>query len=165
MKCKGKAFWSYLNVLDTKYKPCWWTTLVISREEAAKLIELGLKKQVRKIDSLKDPEKAEYGEYEIKFVQYEEKRGKIKGNNQKPDVVDADNEPFEDILGNGSTVIVKFDVFKWNNNFGSGVGANLLGVKVIELVPYEPISPSADSTEEEITIVPTKDDSDDDDKW
>lgn len=166
-KCKGKAMWSYLNKVDTKYTPCWRIQLMIDRGEAMKLIELGLKKQVKKIDELMFPDKAALGEYEVKFVRYEQKRGKFKGqDNTKPTVVNADNEPFEEILGNGSDVIVKFSVYQWKNNFGTGIGADLEGVKVINHIPYvAAVVDNEDEAENTVPAVKKEEPADEDDKW
>lgn len=158
-KCKGKSMWSYLTKTDDKYTPCWRTDLIVDEAEAKKLIALGLKKLVKKIDPLTDPDVAAMGDYRIKFTRYRDRRGKFAGQqNKQPTLVDADNEPFEGILGNGSDVIVKFNVFTWNNKFGTGTGADLDGVKVINLVPYE----SVDVDDEGVTV---EKDTDDDDKW
>ena len=160
-KCKGKAMWAFLTKTDDKYQPCWRITVCMDSTEAAKLIELGLKKQVKRIDPLTNPEEAELGEYKMKFVRYLDKRGAAVGKNPAPALIDADNEPFTDIVGNGSDVVVKFRPYTWaNKKFGTGVGADLEAVKVINLKPYEP--KVTDGQEEETATVGADTD---DDKW
>lgn len=161
-KCKGKAMWAYISIPDEKYVPCWRITVCMDSAEAQKLIELGLKKQVKRIDPLTNPEEAELGEYKMKFVRYVDKRGKFTGKNSRPEFIDADNNPFEDILGNGSDVVVKFRPYTWKNTkFGTGVSADLEGVKVINLKPYVPKDAEADA--ETVTEIVGTDT--DDDKW
>jgi len=42
-----------------------------------------------------------------------------------------------DLIGNGSEVIVQYRTYEWSNRFGSGIGADLVAVQVLELVPYK----------------------------
>ena len=162
-KCKGKAMWSYLRVLDTKYNPCWRISVIMDETEAKKMVELGLKSKIKRTDPITNPEEAELGPYKIKFQRYEDKRGKNKGKkNTAPEYINSDNEPLEDMLGNGSDVIVKFDMYNWNNNFGSGVGVDLQGVKVINMIPY--VQEEKPTVSEEAPSLPTGQE-DDEDKW
>lgn len=137
VKVKGKCKWAYIKNLDTKYAPTWKITVFCQLPEAKKLRALGLK--VTKVDEDMNPELAELGPYSVKITRLETKRGKAAGQkNLPPIVIDADNEPFEEILGDGSDVVVTFNTYNWNNNFGSGVGTDLEKVKVVNLIPYSP---------------------------
>ena len=142
-KIKGKCKWAYVKNLDTKYDPMWKITVFCDLEEAKKMKALGLK--VTKVDEDMEPELAELGKYSTKLTRRETKRGKAAGQkNDPPEVIDADNEEFTEILGDGSEVIVTFGTYQWNNSHGSGTGVDLQKVKVINLVEYVP----ADKEEE-----------------
>ena len=160
-KCKGKAMWAFTQQPDSKYN-CWKVALYIDSTEAKKMIDLGLKKQVRRVDPLMEPDNAALGEYVIKFSRYVNGKGKAAGKkNPKPEVINVDNEPFDEIIGNGSDVIVRFNVYKWGpNQFGSGIGTDLDGIKVINHIPYAPVETVADTKEEESTVEAAEED-----KW
>lgn len=53
-----------------------------------------------------------------------------------PTVVSADGSPTTDLIGNGSSVRVKLQVYSYDNGFGKGVGSRLDGVQVLDLVKY-----------------------------
>lgn len=56
----------------------------------------------------------------------------------KPEVVDSVQRPVPSniLIGNGSTVIVKFATY-WYDNDGGGVGSALMKVQIRDLVPFE----------------------------
>lgn len=62
---------------------------------------------------------------------------KVNGDpNEPPKVVDASNEPLDKLIGNDSVANVQYKFYLWSNKFGKGVGVDLCGVQVKELVPY-----------------------------
>lgn len=136
MKTKGKAYWAKVNTLDTKYNQ-WNILLHVDKEEAAKLKAVGLKVKVEE----KDDELVR----SVRFARYLKKRGTKGGQNPKPVVVDAELNEFTGLIGNGSEVIVLHKPYKWNNDFGSGVGSDLQGVQIVNLIPYESESTGSDN--------------------
>ena len=56
--------------------------------------------------------------------------------NPKPRIVDADNMPFDGLVGNGSKVNVQYRIWDWSYAGRSGVSADLQGVQVIDLVAF-----------------------------
>ena len=65
-------------------------------------------------------------------------------------VVDADKEPFNQIIGNGSEVTIIYKIYEWKNNFGKGIGADLDKIMVHKLVPY-----AGGNADEDFDDVPT----------
>lgn len=137
MKIKGTLSWAYINSPDTKYDAngTWRINVAMSDDEAAKLKAAGLK-----------PKRNDDGVFEYKFKRSVKKK-KGEGNNTKPQVVDANLNPVADDIGNGSVGIVMFAPYTWNNTFGKGMGADLQGIQVLKLVPYE------SGTKDEFTAV------------
>lgn len=133
--CRGKAFWSFTKNPDVKYEPVWRITVQMEDSEAQKLKEFGVK--VRRNDD---------GIFEYKFKRNVTNR-KTGGQNPPPRVVDAQKEPFDQIIGNGSKVVVQYKPFEWKNSFGKGVGLDLQAVQVIEHIPYAGGDGSADELE------------------
>lgn len=155
-KVKGKSMWAFLTTADTKYDPCWRIAVIISADEARKLHELGIR--YSRTDEIKNPEEAAMGPYKVTLRRYCEKRGKAKGQpNDPPILVDVDEAPFTQILGNGSEVIVEFDTYSWSytdkktKQQNSGTSADLKKVKVVELVEYVPKETTEDSNESSTT--------------
>lgn len=52
-------------------------------------------------------------------------------------VTDTNGKPVEELVGNGSKVVVQFKLFPYDNKYGKGLAARFFEVKVIDLVPYE----------------------------
>lgn len=65
--------------------------------------------------------------------------------NTKPIVEDSAGNAFGGMVGNGSLVDVRYRVYEWNNDFGKGLGADLVKLRIRELVPFE----GAGDTEDE----------------
>jgi len=60
------------------------------------------------------------------------------GNLKKFRIIDANLEPFTALIGNGSRVKVEFFAKDWTFKAKSGTYAYLVGLQVLDLVPYEP---------------------------
>ena len=56
--------------------------------------------------------------------------------NFKPKLFDSNGEPTEDMVGNGSTVLVKYREWEVENQFGHFTGLDLVRVKVLNLVEF-----------------------------
>lgn len=122
MKVKGIAYWAAVQQPNTRFTPVWCVDLVFDDAVAKELTKLGLK-----------PKKHEEG-YVYKF-----KRNVRKSNgeeNKKPVVRDINNNDFNGLIGNGSEVIVQFNPYEWENNFGKGISADFQGIQVLNLIPY-----------------------------
>lgn len=136
MKITGNAIYTYTKNPDTKFDPCWKTTIQMTDAEAAKLREVGLK-----------PKRNDEGVFEYKFTRLVKKR-KGEGDNKPPRVVDAAKEPFEGIVGNGSRVNVQFGIFAWEFKGKKGISADFQALQVLNLVEYEGKASSTDEFDE-----------------
>jgi hypothetical protein len=85
----------------------------------------------------------EYGNLKLKgkpregfvtFSSYPDKKNG--GPAKKPEVVDAEGNPCDALIGNGSNVTVKVETYSYNNEYGKGNGSRLVAVKVNELKEY-----------------------------
>ncbi len=123
MKIRGIANWASILVPNTRYDPVYCIDLTIKEDQAKDLKAQGLK-----------PKQVGDNEWVMKF-----KRKVTKNDgtfNEKPALVDSALDPINVSVGNGSEVIVQYSVYEWNNSFGSGIGSDLSGVQVVELVEY-----------------------------
>ncbi len=136
MITKGIAMWAFTKNPDTKFDPQWRITLQLDDEEVKKLKAAGLK-----------PKRNDDDVYEYKF--YRKVDRKSGGKNPAPRVVDANKNPFDELIGNGSLVNVQFVPFSWEFKGKKGMSADLVAVQVLNLVPYV----GDLSTEDEFTSV------------
>lgn len=123
MRIKGKSMWASVLAPNTKYTPQWEIDLILTQEQVPQVEKLGLK--VKKTDD--GPT--------VKFKRAVDRKDGEK--NEPPVVVDADKNPFRQLIGNGSDVIVQFHVWETQNQYGKFTGADLQGVQVINLIPVE----------------------------
>lgn len=121
-KIKGIAYWCFLTALDVKFEPCWRVEVHMTKEEAEKLKAVGVKPKLVDTDS-------EY-KYSIN-IKRKEIRQKTGGKNSAPRVVDASLQPFTDIIGNGSEVIVQYGPYNWEYKGKKGIGLDLQAVQVL----------------------------------
>lgn len=122
MKIQGKALWASIQAPNVKYEPTYQIDLVIEDKQVAGAKKAGLK--------VKKTEDGNVVGFKRKVTRADG------GQNKPPVVVDDHNRPILDLVGNGSLVNVQFSTYTYNNSFGSGVGADLQGVQVLELVEY-----------------------------
>ena len=153
MITRGIASWARVTTPDQKYN-CWNITLEVSKEEAEKLKAVGLKVKVE--------EKDDALVRTWRCSRYQKKRGKGGGTNPAPTVVDSQLNTFTGLIGNGSEVLVMHKPYSWNNEFGKGVGSDLQGVQIINLVEYVPEDdgedvsvPDSASSDEGFSVIPT----------
>ena len=130
MKTRGIAMWAWLINPDSKWKDqnMWCVTLEMSKEEAKKLTDLGIK--VRK--EIDDDENVKYV---YKFRRYVDRRDGSGKKNKRPYLVDPAAKKWEGIVGNGSDVIVLHKPYQYKFG-GGGWATDLVGVQVVKLVPY-----------------------------
>ena len=119
--------WASIIEPNTKYTPRWEIEAILSEEQAAYFVNEG-------VDVKKDDE----GNPTIRFKR--NVSGQRKDNstyeNTPPKVVDAQNQPLDKLVGNGSLVNIAYDLKKWNVAGNSGTKAELKAVQVLELVEY-----------------------------
>lgn len=122
MKVRGIGYWASVQAPNTTFEPVYTIDLAVTDEVASDLKKMGLNGKTTE---------------EGKLFKFKRKQFRQDGTeNNKPVIRDAANQPFSDLIGNGSEVIVQFSTYEWTNKFGKGIGADLQGVQVIELVPY-----------------------------
>jgi hypothetical protein len=121
-----KCRWASVIEPNTTFDPVYEIEAILDNEQAAVLRDQGL--------AVKEKE----GELIYRFKRKVE--GQKKGGGTflypKPIVVGKDNRPFEELIGNGSTVNIAYDVRKWEAYGGSGVKGDLVGVQVIDHVAF-----------------------------
>ena len=124
MLVKGIAKWAHVQKPDDRFPPAKYSIMLEVDDDAAKeLRDAGLR--VKK--------EADKNVFKVKRNVL-----RVDGSEAgKPAVVNAQAEPFNELIGNGSKVIVQIKPYEYNNNFGSGVSADLVGVQVVDLVPYD----------------------------
>lgn len=127
---QGKCKW-VKPVSPDKYGN-WSMVLYPNQESYNKLLELkqrGLKSEIKKDEdgyniTLRRPQQKVYA-------------GKVKGF-APPQIVGPDGNPFPALIGNGSDVTVKIEVFSYKAPTGStGIAARWLALRVDNLIPYE----------------------------
>lgn len=123
MRIKGKAMWASVLAPNTKYTPQWEIDLILTDEQVPQVEKLGLK--VKNTDD--GPT--------VKFKRAVDR--KDGGKNEAPVVVDADKNDFNQLIGNGSDVVVQFHIWETTNRYGTFRGADLQGVQVVNHVPVE----------------------------
>lgn len=124
MFIEGIAYWAHVQKPDDRFPPAKYSIKLHVDDETAKEIRAaGLRVKKDGNDNV-----------------FKVKRNVLKVDGSeagKPVVVDADVNPFNQEIGNGSKVIIQIRPYQYNNNFGSGISADLVGVQVIEHVPYD----------------------------
>ena len=81
----------------------------------------------------------------FKIPQFTRKDGTLSDG---PRVVDAKKQPWNgEAIGNGSKIIVAFDIYDWDGDSGCGMTFQPRAVQVVDLVPYEAKDPAADFDE------------------
>lgn len=145
MKTKGTIWWSATHKPDTKYDPCYFVDIVVSKEDAKILRDIGLKVKTNvdpEDDSVFYTFKSKRNEYRYKG--YGENK-KIVGTNKKPQFVDAGLNPFDGIMGRGTEVFIVHEPWQWNS--GKGWSSDLKVVQILNLVPWTPKDVDVDSLE------------------
>ena len=132
-KITGIAMWASVQEPNTTFDPKYCVDLIVSKEKAKKLKEHGLKTvPVDKVSGAS--EFASSGDRVLRIRKpVFSKSGK---ELQKPYVIDANGNPFSELIGNGSKVTVEFNIFEYEAFGQKGKNAKLVGVKVLEHVPY-----------------------------
>ena len=121
----GKAHWASVLAPNTTYEPVYSIDLELDDDTKSTIENLGL--------SIKNK-----GDGRNDFVTIKRKLYKKNGDERPaPTVKDSANNSWNDqLIGNGSQVNVKFATYDWTYAGKSGVGADLMAVQVVDLVPY-----------------------------
>ena len=119
----GKAHWASVLAPNTTYEPVYSIDLELDDDTKSTIEGLGL--------TVKNK-----GGFD--FVTIKRKLYKKNGDERPaPTVKDSANNSWNDqLIGNGSQVNVKFATYDWTYAGKSGVGADLMAVQVVDLVPY-----------------------------
>ena len=120
----GKAYWASVQAPNDKFPPPKYEMDVVVDEATA---------EVLRADGLTVKDKEGQGlTFKVKRNQFR-KDGTL---NNKPNCVDANKRPFEDLIGNGSVVNVQYNPFDWEFAGKTGRSADFVGVQVMEHVAF-----------------------------
>jgi hypothetical protein len=76
----------------------------------------------------------------FKVPQFQRRDGSL---SEGPRIVDAKKQPWDGAaIGNGSKVVVAFDIYDWDGENGCGMTFQPRAVQVVEFVPYEQVDPT-----------------------
>ena len=127
----GEVEWASIQAPNTKFEPCWTIDVLIDAKQAKAYVA-----ESKKVNSAgAKPKKEADGRYRIKIAR-DVSRSKGDGDNPAPVVRDKRNRNMTALVGNGSICKVQYRFYEWKNSYGTGVGADLKGVQVLELVEY-----------------------------
>lgn len=119
----GVCKWAMLSKPDEKFEPAYKLNLYLDEDNKAQYNATGLKGAIRTDED---------GEY----VVFKRKVSVGSRTYGPPEVMDAEGNPVEGFIGNGSKVTVKVEVYD-APRYGVK-GHRILGVRVDELIKYEP---------------------------
>ena len=146
---QGKAYWASVQAPNDKFPPPkYCIDLVVDEATAATLRAEGLKVEEKEGQGL--TLKAKRNQFR--------KDGTL---NTKPNVVDANKKPFEDLIGNGSLVNLQYNPYDWEFAGNKGKSADLVGVQVLEHVAFSGTSDEFEAAAE----TPDVDDGEFDDEF
>ena len=126
----GKALWASITTPQTRFPPPKYTiTLIVDDETATQFEQDGFRRGV-----------TDEGEKTLtmkRTVEWTDSEGKTMVNDA-PKLMDADKDPLDAIVGNGSDVVVQFRPY--TNNYGKFM--ELQAVQVLNLIEYEGSGPA-----------------------
>jgi|TARA_B110000971_G_scaffold203045_1_gene223273 hypothetical protein len=133
---EGTAYWASLTRPNEKFEPMWRLDLAVDDKTAEDLKGQGITVGETVIDE----------QTISNIVRFKRKVSKANGDkNTQPTLVDANKEPLDKIVGNGSKVNVMYKSYPWNFKGKTGIGLDLQAVKVLDLVEYIPQEEFADT--------------------
>ena len=122
----GTAKWAFINNPNTKFEPCW--TIDLAPDEPSDLEYFRNKGFRIKKDSTDG----------LEYIVIKRKVKKANGeSNAQPRLVDANKNPIDVQVGNGSKVGVKYTEYSGEGKFGKYQGLDLMAVQVVDLVEYD----------------------------
>mgnify|MGYP003141015166 CR=1 FL=1 len=124
---EGIAYWASVTTPNTKFEPVYTVDLVVSDDVANDFEAKGYK--VKEISN---------GDEVIgRAITF---KRKVNGPNgmvrQAPKLLDANKNPIDELVGNGSKVRVQFNEYQGENKYGPYTGLDLQAVQVLDLVEY-----------------------------
>ena len=133
---EGTAYWASLTRPNEKFEPMWRIDLAVDDATAEDFKSQGISVGETVIDE----------QTISNIVRFKRKVSKANGDkNTQPTLVDANKEPLDKIVGNGSKVNVMYKSYPWNFKGKTGIGLDLQAVKVLDLVEYIPQEEFADT--------------------
>lgn len=151
---KGKSLYSHLLKPDIEYRR--WSQQLVLTPESADLF-LKLKESTPECEGILNDLKSTEDGYTANFSRPMSKD--FGGGKEElltpPIILDANNEPWPDnvLIGNGSDITVKVELYKYNIKFKKGKKGSairLVSARIDNLVPYEM---KKDFTEEQLKAV------------
>ena len=119
---EGKAYWASVAQPNTKFEPVYTVDLVVDDKIANDFASRGFK--------IKQMEAGSAISIKRKVV---DKKGNTR---EKPRLLDAEGKRVDVLIGNGSEVRVQYNEWEPTNQFGNFKGLDLMGVRILNLVPY-----------------------------
>lgn len=138
-KVKGIAYWCSIHSPNTRFNEdgIWQVDVEVDSKTQKTLKKLGIK-LIEKDNGV------------VVFrPKRNVKRSKGEGTNEAPSVFDKFGNEFNLDIGNGSQIEVAFNTFEYKRI--SGVGADLVAIKVIEHIPYSKDAKDVFDFEEDVT--------------
>lgn len=123
----GKTKWAKLKDPDMKYGGHWTLDLYLDQQGLKNFNAANLELELRESDE------GPFIKLRRATTRVDKKRGELV-KLSPPKLLDADNKPLNALVGNGSQVQCKLDVFPTVK----GNGHRLEAVRVLELVEYKP---------------------------
>tara|TARA_R100001460_G_scaffold38448_5_gene72998 strand:- start:354 stop:791 length:438 start_codon:yes stop_codon:yes gene_type:complete len=125
---EGLAFWASVTRPNTKYEPVYTVDLVIEDSEASDFESRGFKVKDLVIN----------GDKVGRAITI---KRKVNGPNglvrTPPKLVDANKNPMDELVGNGSRVKVQFNEWEVENKYGSFKGLDFQAMQVLNLISYK----------------------------
>ena len=125
---EGIAYWASVTTPNTKFHPVYTVDLVVSDDVANDFEAKGYK--VKEISN---------GDEVIgRAITF---KRKVNGPNgmvrQAPKLLDANKNPIDELVGNGSKVKVQYSEWETSNKYGNFKGLDFQAMQVIDLVQYK----------------------------
>jgi|TARA_X000001316_G_C922333_1_gene37450 hypothetical protein len=125
---EGIAYWASVTTPNTKFEPVYTVDLVVSEDVASDFEARGYK--VKEISN---------GDEVIgRAITF---KRKVNGPNgmvrQAPKLLDANKNPIDELVGNGSKVKVQYSEWETSNKYGDFKGLDFQAMQVIDLVQYK----------------------------
>ena len=125
---EGIAYWASVTTPNTKFEPVYTVDLVVSEDVASDFEARGYK--VKEISN---------GDEVIgRAITF---KRKVNGPNgmvrQAPKLLDANKNPIDELVGNGSKVKVQYSEWETSNKYGNFKGLDFQAMQVIDLVQYK----------------------------
>lgn len=119
---EGKAYWASVTTPNTKFEPVYTVSLLVDEDIAKSFASKGYAiKQLQEGPAIVIKRKVAT------------KAGK---KNAPPKLIDANKQPLDILVGNGSDVKVQYREWETTNSYGNFKGLDFQAMQVINLVPY-----------------------------